>query len=219
MATLALVAVTAARGQAAAWPALHTPPGARMQTVAGDMVFNGKPCRVLRFEAKATDSELLAFYREQFGPRHVENRVRGDRVIATRQGDYFHTVQLHSIDPQHTQGTLMTTLLRDTGSTAVSAEMVKVLPAETAVLSTIQSSDGGQRSVMVVGINLDSARANRDHVLAALQARGFHMRKDDAANARAFALVLSSGSEEVAVTITDAGPYRSVLLNRTKELK
>lgn len=215
-----VTAIQAGRAQTPQWPSVTMPPAARVQTVASDMVLNGMPGRVIRFDVRGTEQEVLAFYREQFGPKRVENRVKGDQVIATRQGDFFHTVQLHVVDSQSLQGTVMTTMLRAPVKSAVSLDTEKLMPASTSVVSTMQSDDAGKRSVMVVGVNRNSAGANRDHVVSSLHARGFRVLKEDRTpGSAALSLALSSPAEEAMVTISDAGPYRTILINRTKEPK
>src|SRR4051794_9477279 len=67
------------------WPTPGTPAGARLQVVADEMILNGRPCRVFRFDVQASENEVLAFYRERFHTtRAVEARVKAHRVIATR---------------------------------------------------------------------------------------------------------------------------------------
>jgi hypothetical protein len=207
-------------GHAAAWPTVEVPAGAHMENVASDMILNGKPCRVMRFEVNGTEQDLLSFYRAQFGPtRVVENRVDDSRVIATRQGDYFHTVQLRAGEAHSVQATVITTLLHVQASrSAVAIETARLMPADTAVVSTVQSTDAGKRSVMVVGINRNSTGANRDHLVSALRERGFRIVQPGGMEDRggaAVLLVFASLSEEAAVTISDAGPYRAVVINRT----
>jgi len=59
--------------------------------------------------------------------------------------------------------------------------------------------------------------ANRDHVVAALQARGFR-RVDDDVPATGPAMVrMSSPHEDAVFTVGDTGPYRTVLVQRTRE--
>lgn len=221
--TAALVA-WAATAHADSWPEPKTPPNAKVETIAGNMVLNGKSVRLTRFELLATDAEVLAFYREQFGAKRVvENRVKNDPVIATRQGDYFLTVQLHALGGGRLQGTVMTTLLAATPtSSAVLIDTQKVMPTDTQVISTVQTDDSGKQSLMVVGVNQNSPRANRDHVLEALLARGFRLTREDAppgTERGAISMQLSSPAEEASVTIADAGRYRSVLVNRVREAK
>jgi hypothetical protein len=204
------------------WPEVKAPPNARVESVASNMLLNGKPTRLTRFDVQATGAEVLAFYREQFGAKRVvENKVKNDPVIATRQGDYFVTVQLHTLGGGMQQGTVMTTLLTaKPASSAVLVDTQKLMPADTKVVSTVQTDDAGKQSLMVVGLNQNSPLANRDHVLEAMLARGFRLSKDDSAPAGqpggAISLQLASPTEEATVTIADTGRHRSVLINRVR---
>jgi hypothetical protein len=211
-----------AQAQTQVWPEVKAPPNARVETIASSMVLNGKPSRLTRFEVRASDAEVLAFYREQFGAKRVvENRVKNNPVIATRRGDHFITVQLHALGADRLQGTVMTTLLTaKAASSTVLVDTQKLLPSDTKVVSTLQTDDAGKQSLMVVGVNQNSPRANRDHVLEAMLARGFRMTKEDVPAAGqetgVIMVQLSSPTEEASVTISDAGRYRSVLINRVR---
>ncbi len=126
----------------------------------------------------------------------------------------------------------MTNMISDLHSTAgansaVAINTAKLLPAESAVVSTVESNDAGKRSVMVVGVNQYSAQANRDHVVAALQDSGLRVTQEgplagqdklNAVNPAApLTVTLSSATEEATLTISDAGRYRTVLIHRVRE--
>jgi hypothetical protein len=228
-AVLALACGSGAAGNAGsagadAWPELRLPADSSVETISAEMLLNGKPCRMVRFRVRASDDDVMAFYRTEFGPKRVENKVKTDRVIATRQGDYFVTLQLRTLDKQTVEGTAMTTMIA--GKPVSSPALVdtkKLLPADTQVLSTVQTSDAGQRSLMVIGVNHNSVRANRDHVIDAMTERGFRLTKQEGAlddkDSSSLSLQLASPAEEAAVTISDAGAYRSVVINRIREAK
>ena len=221
--SLVMLAATSA-AMADAWPPFQAPPEADVETVAADMLLNGKQCRMVRFEVHATEDEVMTFYRAQFGRQHVENQVKDDRVIATRQGDYFVTVQLHSLDSRTVQGTVMTTLMAGRSeASAVLVDTKRLFPADTQVVSTMQTGDAAKRSLMVIGVNRNSVRANRDHVVDTLAERGFRLTKQggssDDRNATSMSLQLASPSEEASVTISDFGAYRSVVINRIQDGK
>src|SRR5438046_781649 len=70
----------AAASPADGWPTPGTPPGARLEVVADEMILNGRPCRVFRFDVQANEDDVLAFYRERFRTtRAVEARVKAHR--------------------------------------------------------------------------------------------------------------------------------------------
>jgi hypothetical protein len=207
------------------WPEAKTPPEARVQSIANEMLLNGKPVRLLRFDTKESAADVLAFYRSAFGAqRVVENRLKDDRVIGTRQGDYFITVQLHALDLQTLQGTVMVSLLTATPSISpVMLDTQRVLPADTKVVSTVQTDDAGKRSLMLVAVNRNSVRANRDHLVAAMAERGFRVTRDDtpptSPEPTATTLQLAAQNEELSLTVSDAGAYRSVVIHRVREGK
>ena len=198
-----------------AWPRLEAPPTARVSRVADDIVLNGKRSRVSRFEVHASEAEVLQFYRRRFAPgRVVENRINGSPVIATREGDHFHTVQLRAIDGGSVQATVITTALHDVPPSAAAIDTERLLPADTAIVTTLQSDDAGRRSLLVVGLNRHSLQANREHLATALQQRGFRLIGGDA-----LSFSFASPAEQAEVTLSDAGSHRSVLIHRTKELR
>ena len=65
------LAVCSMTARADAWPEVKVPPDAKMQTIASDMLLNGKPSRLARFEVRSNDAEVLAFYRTEFGAKRV----------------------------------------------------------------------------------------------------------------------------------------------------
>lgn len=223
LASVAVLALACAQaGAAEPWPEVKPPAGAQRQEVAGDMILNGRPSRVYRFEMPGSEKELLAYFREQFGAKKVvENRVKNEPVIATRQGEFFHTVQLRALPGSAMQATVMTTRLSAKPVvTGVALDTSKALPPDTKVVTTMQSDDAGKRSLMLIAVNQISTRANRDHMLNAMQQRGFRLVREDAppeGAERSVALTLASDTEEASVAISDAGGYRTVLINRLKE--
>ena len=208
----------AANAAPAAWPSLEMPAGARAEMVAADLVLNGKPCRVMRFEVAGSLDDVLQFYRTQFrATRAVETRVKDLPVIATRRDHHFHTVQLKSVG-EAVHATVITTALRSEPlASAVSRDTEALMPPDTVVVSTLQSDDAGRRSLTMVGVNRHSIAANRTHLVALLQQRGFRLLRSDSGESAS--LALASASEEATLTIADAGPYRTVLVQRTTEGK
>lgn len=215
----ALFVADAAKAQS--WPEFAAPDGAQVREVGRDIVLNGMPARLIEFDVAADAAEVLGFYRRRFGARRVENRVNGAQVVAARQGDYFFTVQIKPAGTGASRGTLMIARLRGGGGrSAVALDTEKLMPSDAAVLTRMQSDDAGKRSVMVLAAHAGSVLTLRDHIVHALQERGFRVAKEDAgwADGRAsMSLALASPTEEVMVTIVDAGRYRSVLINRTRE--
>jgi hypothetical protein len=223
IAILFAASLTQVHGQPVSRASMPLPPTAQAQVVVDDALINGRHSRILRFEVESSEPELLAFYRRQFGERHVEHRARDARVIAARQGDCFITVQLKPLPGGSMQGTIMSTLLTgELEGSAVTQQTRSWLPAQTAVLSTLQSDDAGKRSLTLVGVNAASVQANRDALVETLQAQGFRLVKEDpigAAPRTSLSLLFASRGEEASLLLADAGAYRSLLVQRTREAK
>lgn len=217
----AALAVPGMAARATEAPELKLPDGAQAQVVAGDMVVNGGRSRVVRFRVEQSEAQVLEFFRREFGAQHVVNTVQGRPVIGSRVGDHYHTVRLEPIGERAVAGTVMTTQLSGGPvRSAVGADTERVLPADSRVLSRMQSEDGGRRALLVTAVNRNGLRANRDHVVQALSDRGFKLVREDAAPVQghdATSLVLASGAEEAVVTVVDIGRYRSVVIQRTRE--
>jgi hypothetical protein len=202
---------------------LAAPAGARVETLADDFVLDGLKSRMVRVLARSSVEDLAVFYKRTFGEKHVDNVVAGARVIAAREGAVFHTVQLRRVNEHTSQATILSTEIPDgrMSATAVTLDTHRLLPAASAVVSSMQSNDAGKRSMLLVAVNKNDLRTNRDHIVAGLAQRGFRVIKEQSpsdGDARpAVSLVLSSGSEEAAVTIADVGGYRSILINRTRD--
>jgi hypothetical protein len=205
------------------WPQWEAPAGARVQAVAPDVVLNGKRSRILRIDSSESADNLLAFYRARLGAKRVENRVHGAQVIGAREGGFFHTVQVRTNAGGRAETTVITTSLAEgLQRSVVVTDTESSLPADSTVLQTMESNDGGVRAVTVTAANGHDVKTNSDHLRRALQARGFRVVKEEAAGATARdgnSMWLSAPGEEAVVTVVDAGAHRAVTVHRTKEPK
>jgi hypothetical protein len=206
------------------WPELPVPAGATALSVAGDVVLNGYRSRILQVDASGDSQALLAFYREHFGTRRVENKVAGAHVIAAQQGAYFHTVQIRKNGLEMAQATVMTTLLGQKPSrSAALNDTQSWLPTETRTLQTMEADDAGTRSITLTALNQQSLQTNRGLVLQAAERRGFRLTREDKLPASAVgardgvSLWLSAASEQAIVTVSDAGEQRALTIVRTRQ--
>ena len=205
------------------WPQWEAPSGARVQAVAADVVLNGKRSRILRIDTGESAESILSFYRTRLGAKRVENRVHGAQVIAARDGGFFHTVQVRTNAAGRSETTVITTSLAEgLQRSAVVTDTESSLPAETTVIQTMESNDGGVRAVTVTAANSHDIKTNSDHLRRALQDRGFRVVKEEATGPTARAgnsIWLTAQGEEAIVTVVDTGAHRAVTVHRTKEPK
>jgi hypothetical protein len=203
------------------WPQWEAPVGARVQSVAADVVLNSKRSRILRIDSNDGAESILAFYRTRLGTKQVENSVRGAQVIGAREGGFFHTVQVRTNAAGRAETTVITTALAEgLHRSAVVTDTESSLPADSTVLQTMESNDGGVRAVTVTAANGHDVKTNSDHLRRAFQSRGFRVVKEDSTGAAARSgrvLWLSRQGEEAVVTVVDSGAHRAVTVHRTKE--
>lgn len=218
-ACVALACAGTAQAQAS-WPALEAPAGAHVVQVADDMVLNGQHSRISRLDMTGSADDLLAFYRTQFGARHVENRVGPARVIASQFGDRFVTVRIVAPLDGAVQATIMETRVGGgRNHSRVERDTEAMLPAGSAVIQTQESTDAGAPSLMLMAANRVGLQANRDSLVEQLAARGFRVVREDAAETggrEVRTLALASATEDASITVSDTGAYRSLLIQRTR---
>jgi uncharacterized glyoxalase superfamily protein PhnB len=208
------------------WPELPAPGGAKLTSVTGGIVLNGHRGRILQVDASGDTQALLAFYREHFGARRVENKIGDTQVIATQQGSYFYTVQVRKSGLDMAQATVMMTLLgqKPSRSTALN-DTQSWLPTETRTLQTMEADDAGTRSITLTALNRQSLQTNRGLVLEAAEQRGFRLTREDklpvsTAGARdGVSLWLSARSEQAIVTVVDTGEQRALTIVRTRQVQ
>jgi hypothetical protein len=205
------------------WPQWDAPAGARVQAVAPEVILNGKRSRILRIDSGESAENMLGFYRARLGAMRVENRVHGAQVIGARDGAFFHTVQVRTNAAGRAETTVITTALAEgLHRSAVVTDTENSLPAETTVIQTMESNDGGVRAVTVTAANSHDVKTNSDHLRRALQERGFRVVKEEAASSAARggnSIWLTAQGEEAIVTVIDTGAQRAVTVHRTKEPK
>ncbi len=216
------VAAPATTSGAVAWPTLQTPEGTRSAIVAPDVVLNGKRSHIVRLQMKASVDDARAFYKQQFGGRFVENRWKDTWLIASQQGEFFHTVQLSAAPGGKAQAMAVSTVMGGprTRST-VMADTERMLPPESVVALSNESSDGPLRSVLMTGLNRHSVDTNVDHTLEQLKARGYRVIRQDsqAVNGRpAQSVWLEGEAGSAIVSVIDAGEQRAVSIQRSKEI-
>jgi hypothetical protein len=208
------------------WPELSAPTDAKLTSVAPDVVLNGHRSRIMQVDTQSSPQALLAFYRERFGTRRVENKLGDAQVIASQQGNYFHTVQIRQSGLEMTQATIVTTLLAQKPSRSAALNDTQAwLPTDTKTLQTLEAVDAGARSITLTAFNQQSLHTNRGLLVQAAEQRGFRITREDKLPASTpglrdgLSLWLAARSEQAIVTVVDTGEQRAVTIVRTRALQ
>ena len=156
----------------AAWPDIPFPDGAQAEAIGNEVRLNGIPMRMHRVLAEQSSGDLVDFYRNALGPRHAVRLVAGSTILSQERGDYFITVRVRAISAKGTEVLV-------SASDMVEAKRVAGqplgfgLPANSAVLSDMESVDAGRRSRQLVVANQQGVGTNVQAFTRELAGRGF----------------------------------------------
>jgi len=148
------------------WPAIEPPPGARVQSVAEEMKYNGVPMRIRQFTSEGTVDNVLWFYRQKWtegGKRKIAtNTVGGWQVLGKQDGDYYITVQVRPREPRGTEGYLGVSKLPSlTESPRVDMLFPRMPGSE--VISDVDSFDNGKAAKTLILKNDHSITSNQSY--------------------------------------------------------
>ncbi|RZL40553.1 MAG: hypothetical protein EOP35_00520 [Rubrivivax sp.] len=219
----ALLLAGAARAAEPAWPELPLPDGARAEMVAADSVMNGRHSRILRARLSGSVDEALDFYRDRFGREHVENPLKDARVIARRDGAFFNTVQLRERGAGQVEATLISTLVEGPAELSRALQDTKrLLPADSALMNSMESRDGERRSIMLTAVNSADLQTNRDELVRGLRQRGLNVSREERATVgkgRSLTLWAENAQEEATLSVIEGGGHSLLVVNRVREIK
>lgn len=156
---------------AAAWPEIPFPTGARIEAIGEQVRLNGIPMRMYRVLSGQRPKELIGFYRNVLGERHAESRAPGSHILSQARGNYFITVKVAPLSANLTE-VLVSTSDTLEAKRAANRPLGFGLPADSVVLSDMESIDGGKRSRQLVVNNNHAVETNLQAFTRELGARG-----------------------------------------------
>ena len=156
----------------AQWPEVQAPPHSRVENIGDQVRLNGIPMRMQRVMSGDAPKEILRFYRQALGPRLAEQTLPDGYLLAQGRGDYFLTVRIKLLGPGTTEILVSVSDAR-AARDAAGRPLGFQLPADTQLLSDMESSDAGKMSRQLVFINAHSVDANVDSLTRTLRALGY----------------------------------------------
>jgi hypothetical protein len=174
----------------AAWPEIPAPRGARVESIGEHVRLNGIPMRMHRVLAGQRPEAVLAFYRDTLGTRHAEQRLSDGHILSQERGDYFITVRIKALAANLTEVLVSASDMLE-AKRAANRPLGFNLPAESEVLSDMESTDAGKRSRQLVINNSHTLPANLQSFTRELAARGLRpdgppLRQTEAEHAQLF---------------------------------
>ncbi len=157
----------------AAWPEIAMPDGARIESIGEQVRLNGVPMRMHRVLSSQSPKELIGFYRDALGSRRAEQPLPDGLVLAQERGDYFVTVRIKALSSGSTEVLVSASDMVEAKRSATRPPDMN-FPADSLVLSDMESVDSAKHSRQLVVRNGHSVAANVRHLLQSLEARGYH---------------------------------------------
>jgi len=156
----------------AAWPVIAAPAGARTETIGQQVRLNGIPMHMQRVLSSKSPGELLDFYRTELGERRAEQVLPGSYIFSQERGDHFITIRIKPLSPKLTEVLVSSSDMLE-AKRAANRPLGIVLPADSVVLSDMESVDGGKRSRQLVVSNSHALESNVQQMTRELSARGY----------------------------------------------
>lgn len=155
------------------WPEIPFPEGTKIESIGEQVRLNGVPMRMHRLHLKVNAEKSIRFYRDHLGPRLAEQALPGgERILSQGRGDYFLTLRIRPISERASMALISVSDVR-AAKEAANRPLGFNLPADTRVLSDLESTDAGKRSRQLVFRNRLDLETNRQSLARELLARGF----------------------------------------------
>jgi hypothetical protein len=157
---------------AAAWPTLAVPSGARVESLGEQVRLNGVPMHMQRVLSGQSPQALVAFYRTALGPRHAEQALPDSLVLSQDRDGFFITVRVRPLGAKTTEVLVSASDLQ-AAKRLGPRPLGFVLPADTQLLSDMESVDAGKQSRQLVASNRLSLEGNLQALNDTLAERGY----------------------------------------------
>ncbi|MDP1862967.1 MAG: hypothetical protein ACOH1Q_12540 [Thiobacillus sp.] len=181
----------------AGWPEVPSPRNARVEQIGEQVRLNGIPMRMQRVLSTDKPSNIIKFYRSALGPKHAEEKLPDGILLAQGQGDYFVTIRIKVLGPSLTE-TLISVSDARGAKDASQRSLGFPVPADTQVLSDMESTDAGKISRQLVLMNNHSVDSNVEFISKTLQARGYKLQSAEAKKQEAGRVLMFGGENREA---------------------
>jgi len=155
------------------WPEIPYPWDAKVESIGEQVRLNGVPMRMRQVIFNQSTQETVRFYRERLGPKLAEEKLAGgERILAQGRGDYFITLRIRPVSGNTSMALISVSDMR-AAREASGRPLGFILPADSRVLSDMESTDAGKQSRQLVFQNQLDINTNRSSLARELQSRGY----------------------------------------------
>jgi hypothetical protein len=198
-------------------------PEFKLTWIAPDMLYNGLPMQVRRFDSSENMQAILAYYRREWKATEkrlgaIEYDVADWKVIAVLRERCFYTVQVQrAASGGGATGLLGVSQLQGPGLARDAGKGFPMMSGSN-VVNDMSHRDPGKPGRTILLMNAYSPATNADFYRRNLEGDGWRIIADQTVrlrggNGEAHALTLKRGLNETSMTISRSGEGSSVLVN------
>ena len=198
-------------------------PDLKLTWVAPDLVHNGTPLQIRRFDSTDSAQALLARYRREWkasaqSPRDaIEYSVGGYQVIAKLRDMCFFTVQVRSNGAGGSTGMLAVSQIQDSNQPRVLGKDFPMMSGSL-VAADMTHRDPGKEARTIMLMNQFSTNANADFYRRVIGGDGWNIISDHliqfkGGNGNGYAITFKRGFNETSMVISRTEGGSSVLVN------
>jgi len=198
-------------------------PDLKLTWVAPDIVHNGTPLQIRRFDSSDSVPALLARYRrewkasEQNPEDAIEYTVGGYQVIAKLRDMCFYTVQVRSNGAGGSNGMLAVSQIQDSKQPRVLGKDFPMMSGSL-VAADMTHRDPGKEARTIMLMNQFSTNANADFYRRVIGGDGWNIINDHliqfkGGNGNGYAITFKRGFNETSMVISRTEGGSSVLVN------
>ena len=197
------------------------PPGANLVAVADQINYEGMTMRVRKFDIEMTVEEVLNFYRGYWQGAFVENDMPPWKMISSKQGDRFYTVQVQPSSSTESWGYLgvsdLPQVLEKGGRLGSQAKKFFPMMNGSTVVNDLAHDDVGRQSRTLWINNHFSVPSNTEYYRGFYTQQGWTKLVDQTADAsNSHVLVFQQGDKTVNMTINKAEQGTNIIVNDVK---
>lgn len=156
------------------WPHLPQPQHANVESIGERVVLNGVPMQMHRILSQQNPKHLQQFYQRHLGPNHTMTILDGGILLAQGRDQHFITIRITPLGNGVTEA--LTTVSDVAAARANQGRPLGInLPAQSKVLSDMESFDQGKTARQLVYQNHYSIDINITYLVDVLKQRGYQL--------------------------------------------
>jgi hypothetical protein len=202
----------------AAKESFPVPPGANLVSVADQMNYEGMTMQVRKFDIEMTVDEVLNFYRGTWKGTFVENDMPPWKMISSKQGDKFYTVQVQASSSTESWGYLgvsdLPRVLEQGGKLGSQAHKSFPMMNGSKVVNDLAHDDLGRKSRTLWINNHFSVTSNAEYYRDFYVRQGWTALVDQTADpGNSHVLVFREGDKTINMTIKKGDEGTNIIVN------